>query len=236
MAQGMELRLDREPVFSKSLTASVYSALRADILACRLHPGCRLKTSDLCLRLGAGLSAVREALSKLSAEGLVVSEPQRGFKVAPVSLADLVDLTNTRIEIETLCLKRAMQAGGVEWEASLISALHRMSRTPEWDAVDDTQLNDSWIDAHTEFHHALSSACDSAWLLRIRKALFAQAERYHRLSASVARRDRDVRGEHKSLVDAVLARDFDAAAHLLRAHLSLTQDLAATFAEPSLAA
>lgn len=222
------LDLGPNAAFSKSLTASVYAQLRADILACRLPPGHRLKTSELCLRLGAGLSAVREALSRLSAEGLVVSEPQRGFTVAPVSRLDLEDLTRTRIEIELLCLERAIEVGDLDWEAGVISALHRMSRTQEWDG---DALSDAWIDAHADFHVALTSACDSQWLLRIRRALFAQAERYHRLSASVARRDRDVDCEHRALVDAVLARDIGHASQLIRAHLSLTQDLAASFAE-----
>jgi DNA-binding GntR family transcriptional regulator len=172
---------------------------------------------------------VREALSKLSAEGLVVSEPQRGFRVAPVSQADLEDLTNTRIEIETLCLKRAMTVGGIEWEAGLLSALHRLSRTPEWDSPKNGELTDRWIEAHTDFHDALTAACDSRWLLRIRKTLFAQAERYQRLSASVGRRDRDVAGEHRALVDAVLAGDVETSAALLRAHLSLTQNLVVSF-------
>lgn len=221
--------LDGDVDSGKSLTASVYAQLRAEILACRLPPGCRLKTSELCLRIGAGLSAVREALSKLSAEGLVVSEPQRGFRVAPVSRLDLEDLTRTRIEIELLCLERAMKVGDLNWEAGVMSALHRLSRTKEWED-DGDQLSDRWIQAHADFHAALTSGCDSMWLLRIRKVLFTQAERYHRLSASVARRDRNVAAEHQDLVDAVLGRDFERASELIRAHLRLTQDLAASVA------
>ena len=66
--------------------------------------------------MGRGAQNQLEACAKrsrLSAEGLVVAEPQRGFKVAPVSLEDLADLTKARIEIETLCITNSIEAGGV---------------------------------------------------------------------------------------------------------------------------
>src|ERR1700731_5490431 len=83
-----------------NLTQRAYEGLRADLLACRIRPGSRLKIQELCDRCSVSLGAVREALSRLTSEGLVVSEPQRGFRAAPVSVADLQDLTMVRIEVE----------------------------------------------------------------------------------------------------------------------------------------
>lgn len=63
------------------------------------------------LRPGGGPGAVREALSRLSSECLVIAEPQRGFRAAPISEEDLVQLLEARKEIERLCLHRAMGCG-----------------------------------------------------------------------------------------------------------------------------
>ena len=70
---------------NSSATQNTYDRIRADLLACRIEPGARLKIGELCQTLSVSLSAVREALSRLSSEGLVVAEPQRGFRVAPIS-------------------------------------------------------------------------------------------------------------------------------------------------------
>ena len=61
-----------------NLTQSAYELLRADILSCRLPPGSKLKIQELCTRYAVGLGAIREALSRLTSEGLVIAEPQRG--------------------------------------------------------------------------------------------------------------------------------------------------------------
>src|SRR5438132_9546483 len=93
----------------QNLTQAAYEGLRADLLACRIPPGSRLKIQELCTRLSVSLGAIREALSRLTSEGLVVAEPQRGFRAAPISAEDLSDLTRTRIKIESLCLRRAIE-------------------------------------------------------------------------------------------------------------------------------
>src|SRR5471030_2062849 len=113
-----------------TITQDVYQRMRADLLACRLPPGQKLKIEELCQRLSAGSSAVREALSRLASDGFVVVEPQRGFRVAPLSLDELRDLTDTRCKIEELCLREAIANGDLDWESNLISALHRLSKTP----------------------------------------------------------------------------------------------------------
>ncbi len=205
-----------------SLTHAAYERLRADLLACRLRPGERLRINDLCAALSVSLSAVREALSRLTAEGLVVAEPQRGFRVAPISAAELKDLTATRITIETLCLRRAIEAGDVGWEERLVAAHHRLARTPERAEGDALRVSEAAAEAHAAFHRALVAGCDSAWLLRLRDLLYAQSERYRRLSIPLARAERDLAREHRELMEAALARDADRAVRLLADHLSLT--------------
>jgi DNA-binding GntR family transcriptional regulator len=205
-----------------NLTQGAYEQLRADLLACRILPGSRLKIQELCTRLSVSLGAIREALSRLTSEGLVVAEPQRGFRAAPISQADLQDLTQVRIEIEGLCLRRAIEVGDVDWEARLVAAFHRLSRTPERAATDPVRSSDEWAEAHAAFHRALAEGCDSPWLLRLRSQLYDQSERYRRLSVPLTTQTRNIREEHQGIVDATLARDADKAVALLSAHLSAT--------------
>ena len=213
----------REP--SVNLTQRAYEQLRADILACRIAPGAKLKIQDLCTKFAVSLGAIREALSRLTSEGLVVAEPQRGFRAAPISAEDLQDLTRVRVEIDGLCLRRAIELGDVDWEARLVAAFHRLSRMPERAAGDPARSSDDWAEAHAAFHNALLEGCDSPWLLRLHQQLYDQSERYRRLSVSLAQRRRNIGDEHQKLMDAALARDAEKAVKLLTGHLGATTSI-----------
>jgi DNA-binding GntR family transcriptional regulator len=207
---------------NSSLTQDAYERLRADLLACRLQPGARLKIAQLCQSLAVSLSAVREALSRLTSEGLVVAEPQRGFRAAPISNEELQDLTSVRSQIEGLCLDRAIAVGDVGWESQLVAAFHCLSRTPEREPSDTQRMNEAWSAAHSAFHEALVAACDSPWLLRLRVILYAQTERYRRLSVPLAEISRDLNGEHHGIMQATLNRDAARAKELLTQHIETT--------------
>lgn len=212
---------------AKSQIAQTYQRLQADLLDSRYPPGCKLKIDQLCRDLGVSPGAVREALSRLTSDGLVRAEPQRGFIVAPVSAADLVDLTSVRIDIETRCVRRAIEIGDVAWEGRVLSALHQLLRLSEHMSAPKAGrpvLNPNWTRLHGEFHDTLVSACDSRWWLRLREQLYLQAERYRRLLIPHARSGRDAATEHKAIAAAVLARDAPLACDLLARHFQLTTD------------
>jgi len=209
----------------QNLTMGAYEALRADLLACRIAPGSRLKIQDLCHQHAVSLGAIREALSRLTSEGLVVAEPQRGFRAAPISRADLKDLTMARIEVETLCLRRVIAVGTVDWEAQLVAAFHRLSRTPERALRDPMRADDEWAEAHAGFHTALVEGGDSPWLLRMHAQLYAQSERYRRLSIPLGLFDRDVGGEHQAIMVAALERNAEHAVTLMTRHIGATTEI-----------
>ena len=214
------------------LAETAYMGLRAEILACRMRPSERLKIHELCTRLNVSSGAVREALARLHTEGLVVAEAWKGFRVAAVSAEDLDDLTRTRLTIETDCLRRAIEMGGLEWETRLVGAVHRLSRVSEQVGSDGVFASDEWADAHAEYHLRLVDGCDSPWLLRIRGILFAQSERYRRL-ALTPRSGRDLDAEHRAIATAALNRDADRGCKLLADHLLLTPFMVRKFAEHS---
>ena len=218
----------------RTLAGNVYETLRSDILTCRIEPGSKIRINELCVQLGVNLGAVREALSKLSSEGLVTSEAQKGFRVAPVSRQELVDLTSTRVDLENLCLAEAISYGEVVWESQIVASLHHLSRLSERDQDDPARLSEFWVVAHAAFHLALVAACRNTVKLRVRASLYDQSERYRRLSVPArGPAKRDILGEHRSIANAVLARDVPTATRLMTHHLNKTTEilLAAPFLE-----
>lgn len=213
-----------------SQTEDVYERLRSSLLDGDYLPGQKLKITDLCLEVQGSLGAVREALSRLLAEGLVLSEPYKGFHVAPVSPADLIHLTKARIEIEKLCLASSLAHGDVEWEGRLVALLHQLSR---YHGLDTAEAVDEWSRLHAVFHDALVSKCDNSWLLRMHRILHEQSERYRRLALMVgaglddSSRDRPMRDtptEHRQLVEAAIARDVEWIGQLIGDHIQRTTD------------
>ncbi|NHN54179.1 GntR family transcriptional regulator [Calidifontibacter sp. DB0510] len=200
---------------------AVHAALRADLITGVHPPGERLKFAPLCERYGASVSVVREALTRLEQQGLVESEPRIGFRVRQVSVEDLDDLTETRIDVETLALRHAIEHGDIDWETALVAAHHRLERTAMLSDDDPPQLRDDWESAHVAFHDALLAGCTRRWLLGMARTLRDAGEFYRRLS-QVHEPDRDVAGEHRGLLDAALARDADEATRLLREHYERT--------------
>jgi GntR family transcriptional regulator, carbon starvation induced regulator len=208
----------------QTLQASALSQLRADILACRLMPNERLRVEALRERYGMGISPLREALMRLEAEGLVELEQNKGFRVSEVSHENLLDLMRSRIEIESIALRWSLEKGGVEWEADLLGAFHRLSRQPKIDPENPDAINEAWSKEHTEFHAALVSACGSQTMMSIRSRLFEQAERYVSLSIMANAPPRDDVAEHKQLMRAALNREIEKTIELNRLHVTRTLD------------
>jgi DNA-binding GntR family transcriptional regulator len=207
----------------RSLTSAVQERLRADILATRLLPGQKLHIAGLAKQFSVSLAAVREALSRLVADGLVQASDQRGFRVSPVSLADLADVTQTRIDIEGLALRRSIERGDAGWLAAVEASFEALKAVPYRYPDDPTVHYEEWVVRHRIFHRALVSACGSQWLLGFRDVLHEQSERYRRLSIRrQGGEPRDVEAEHAAIVIPVLKRNADAAVAALSTHFATT--------------
>lgn len=203
-----------------------YRHIRRAILRGDLQPGERLPVADLQARLGLGLTPIREALMRLGSEGLLTIEAHRGARVAELSLDGLADLMRTRREIEALCLRASIAAGDAEWEARVVAAMHVLTLPPRPERDDEEGLFD-WEANHRRFHHALVSACGSAWLLRFWNTLADHSE-LHRSIRLLRRTEagagvRDIDGEHRALMEAALARDTDRALALMNDHMRATE-------------
>jgi DNA-binding GntR family transcriptional regulator len=207
-----------------TLATSVYDRLRADVLAGRLAPGEKLRTDFLRERYQAGISPIREALSQLSSDGLVVREDQKGFRVAAVSKSDLLDLVKTRCWLEEVAIRESIAGGGMKWEEELVLAFHRLSRFPRPAYDSNPEETAIWEGLHRAFHMALIAGCGSRWLTANCGELFDKTERYRRLAAGGVPK-RDELAEHRAILEAVLESDLAKVTRLLHEHYGRTVDV-----------
>lgn len=200
----------------------VYEAVRLDILFGRRLPSSRLQLNELAEEYGVSLSVVREAVTRLASEDLVEATPQRGYRVRPISLEHLRDLTWVRVQLETLALRQSIAEGDISWEANLVAAHHRLAVTPTYFA--DGSGNTAWMAAHGAFHAALAAGAGSPVLERLRRQLYDASELYRYWSGSLRqdRRRPPPDEEHRQILEAALARDADLAVELLTRHLETT--------------
>ncbi len=200
-----------------------YLALRSGIIRCEYPPGARLKIDSLQRSLGVSSSPLREALNRLVAEGLVEIDDWRGFRAAPISIAELNELTHLRVMLEGDALRRSVMLGDDEWEGRVVSAAHKLRRS---EGRSDGQGGgpavdlEDWSARHRQFHLTLLSGCGPRQL-RLCESLFDQAERYRRI-ASLSGQPRKKNLEHRKLEEAALAREADKAVEILSAHIRKT--------------
>jgi len=204
-----------------TLTERTLERLRNDIVAGKFAASERLRVQELSALYGVGASPLREALAHLAADGLVATISNRGFRVAPMSVADFRDVSENRVRTECLALERSIGAGDDEWEAALVADYHRLRKFEATHSA-QSQLNDpdfEWERRHRQFHHALIAACPSQWLLHFDRLLVMQFDRYRRLVMLKASTTKNGRQQEEALVEATLARKTAKATQILRAHI-----------------
>ncbi len=206
------------PSPARTLVESSYNQLRSDIIAGKLVPGAKLRIEELREDYQIGASPLREALNRLAGEGFVTVEEQRGFKVAPISMNDLQDLSRMRIMLECEALRESIRNGDDEWEANLVAAHHRLQKAEQ---SYGKNLGE-WERRNEEFHEALIAACASPWLLRLHHLLYEQHKRYRFIAILAHEENRDVHLEHLKIMETTLSRDVDAACAATEFHIQRT--------------
>jgi GntR family carbon starvation induced transcriptional regulator len=204
------------------LAGVAWEKLRADIIAGNLAPGTRLRIASLRSAYGIGATPLREALSRLVSERLVVSLDRRGFAVAPISLMELRELTDLRKLLEKEALRQALANGDEKWEADVVSATYRLGRIHARIRAGDMSGLGDWETLNQEFHEALVAACDSPWLLHFRRTVYLYMQRYRQICLSLTSPSRNVHKEHVALENAAIARDYASICALIDHHLEQT--------------
>jgi len=209
----------------RTLAERAYLSLRRDVICGKLAPGEKLRVEHLKDQYQVGASTLREALSLLVSDALVSAEGQRGFRVAPISLTDLEDVTNTRVMLETEALRQSIRKGDAQWEAALKASYQLLTQT---EAQPDGPEPPQWEARNKAFHDALIAAYDSPWTKYMLAILYRHGERYRninwRLTAAHAI-ERRVHDEHDTIFQAAINRQDARAALALEAHVRLTHDI-----------
>jgi GntR family transcriptional regulator, carbon starvation induced regulator len=209
-----------QPGSKSTIASTVADDLRRRIIAGDFVPDEKLRVQQLADMFGVALSPIREALNRLTSEGLVQLHDMRGFSVAPVSEQELSEISRTRNWLNELALRESIQHGNAAWVEGVLLAFHRLQQQPR---VAGGGPNRAWDDAHRSFHAALTAACRSRHLVGYCDHLFVMADRYRHIAraspkASSKRRD----AEHRLIMEAVVARRADKAVALLNRHFDTT--------------
>lgn len=211
--------MDASPRPNQGINA--YRWLKQDIISGALAPDAKLLMTRLRERYGIGTGPLREALSQLVAERLVVAISQRGYRVASMSLAELDDIYDARAHLESLVIEMAIARGDDVWEANIIAQSHTLSKVVDVSGPND--VLDVWDHRHKAFHTAIAVGCGSQHLMQVRAQLFDQAERYRHLWLRETVFSSDAleqkRTEHAELVTLILNRDASGASEYVREHL-----------------
>lgn len=197
--------------------------LEREILSGRLAPGSLVNLQALAEQRAIPWPEIREAALRLAADGLAVIEDSSVvLRVSPVSLADLNDLTATRIVVETEALRQSIAAGDAAWEQGVREAFERLSAVEPLLMENPRNFLGEWEHCNEAFHAGLVAACPLRRLMDVNKRLYKQHQRYRRLALLGQRGRRDVHAEHLALFEAAMARDSSTAGDVLARHIGNT--------------
>lgn len=210
-----------------SQAKDVLSRLRSDIVSSVYEPAERLKFADLRARYDVGIGTLREALSQLVSEGFVAVEVGKGFKVAPVSVKELNEITDLYLDLEKRALRSAIAHGDENWQTDIVAYHYKLNLLESLPWEDRMARHSEWVQRHRDFHESLVAACTDSWLFRLRSMMFDQLDRYRFVTKKAPHGlGQHKFTEHRKIMDATIARDADLATALLEDHIRDTSQRA----------
>lgn len=197
---------------NRLLRETVYEQLRADMISCKLAPGTEIREAELAARFDMSKSPVRDALMRLEREGLVITLPRQGYRVAPVSLTDVLDMFHLRAALERACIERIVLRAGDEELKSLDA--FRQFVPADWGG--------GFIAFNRAFHRRIAELGGNARMRDQLNDLIDQLERAVQVSVANTRKgDPQVLvNEHVAIIDALQARALKRAQRLAERHIA----------------
>jgi DNA-binding GntR family transcriptional regulator len=194
----------------------VTEAIRELILSGELAPGSKISQDALAARFGASRIPIREALSRLENDGLVVMEPNRGAWVAKLDLHECLEIYKIRERLEPLALSEAV-ANITDAEIDSLEAL-----VIEMTQTEDT---DTFLRLDREFHLASYRAAGMQQLGGMVERFWNSTQHYRRAFTELLGNEGNwiIHAEHKLMIDALRRRDAEGAAQLLHEHIRRTR-------------
>lgn len=203
-----------------TMGSQLATRLREAIISGEMKAGSKINLDRARQHFNVSLSPLREGLARLISDGLVQFEDNRGYRVSPVSLDNLEEITSLREEVETHALRESIRVGGADWEGHVMRALHRLNRI-ERDAA-RPETFEQWETAHREFHLTLISGCKKPLLLNFCTLLLNLNDRYRRIFLRRTSGDRNVNTEHSEIAQRRCRAHSDYACERLRLHIHRT--------------
>jgi len=197
---------------NRLLREQVYDQLRADMISCQMAPGTEIREAELAARFGFSKSPVRDALMRLEREGLVITLPRQGYRVAPVSLPDVQDMFHLRDALERACMERIVRRASDEQLAELEP--FRSFNASDWPG--------GFIAYNRAFHSKLADLAGNTRMRQQLSELIDQMERAVQLSLSTLKRGdpQTVIAEHCQIIDSLQARHLSSAQRLASRHVT----------------
>jgi DNA-binding GntR family transcriptional regulator len=206
-----------------SRSDDVYTCLKKDIGEFRLVPGDRFTEHEISARLGVSRTPVRQALFQLQQEGYVEVMFRSGWRVLPFDFDKFEQLYDLRMILETAAIERlcadAVQSH-VKTHRALIDNLATLWLVPMEQRCTDARQVTEWDE---EFHCTLVAATGNAEMVRVHKDVTERIRIIRRLDFTQASRINTTYDEHAKILNAILKNRGDAAAMLLRSHISTSQ-------------
>ncbi len=194
-------------------TQKAYNLIKEKIITLQLKPGAPVDEDALCAEVGLTPTAVREALKWLSHDHLVDITPRHGIRVAEANPAELRELFEMRLPLETLCARMAAERATAD-DIVVMDALVR-----EYERVKGAGNVDILLDLDHRFHSALADAAHNRYMRETLERFFGLSERLWYLASPQTEWVLNALDRHAELVQAIKARDAERAAGLMHQHV-----------------
>jgi len=203
-----------------SLPELVYTRLRDAIISGAFDAGRPLRQEEIALNLGVSRVPVREALTRLETEGLVLQRPRRGYVVTSLNQEEIEDIFDIRMMLE----ERAAYLATKRRAASDIAHVERLVRAMDGMDMKDAAYFQLMTERNRAFHAKLFEVSGRPQLCRVMLVLRNSIERYIRVGGTIAAGFNIAHAEHHRIFDAFRRGDADEAAHLSREHCRHTYE------------
>jgi GntR family transcriptional regulator, rspAB operon transcriptional repressor len=196
----------------------IYSDLRTELVSLQRRPGEAVSEAEIALSYGVSRTPVREAILKLSDEGLLEIFPQSGIFVSRIPLAALPEAIVIRKALEATTAQMAAERA----TASQILNLHSiLERQREANAARDS---DTFHRADELFHATIAEVAGYPGIWTLIQQVKVHVDRYRRLTLPQQGRIPRVIAEHEAILDAIEAHDPNAARGAMEFHLERLRD------------
>jgi len=202
---------------TQSLTDRAYTRLREDIITCALRPGTEIGEQDLAAWLSMSKTPVREALARLTQEGMVEAFPRRGYRVTPVTVKDITDIFTVRKALETV----AAELASVRMTDEELDTLEKFSEKTY--GQDRTLPVVDFVAANNVFHAAIAEGARVPRLHALITGYLEECTRLFHMGASIRDVTLETQKDHQRIVAALRERDPVAARDSIAQHTDNTR-------------